>query len=374
MKDERRNIKVVLSGGGTGGHIFPALAIAERIKKELPSAQFLFIGAKGKMEMQKVPAAGYEIVGLPIAGFQRGKILKNVLLPLKLIFSLLKAFFVLLRFKPDCVIGTGGYASAPTMKVASWMNIPVYIQEQNSYPGITNKIMKNSARRIFVAYPRLDRFFPSEKIVLTGNPIRNIFYDLDKEKIRISLREKYGLKKNQPLIFITGGSQGARNINQAIFKDLKQLYNDDIAIIWQTGQSYYQDLGVEVEKLRLNKIFVEPFINNMHEVYCASDLVIARAGALTISELMALGCACVFVPLPHAAENHQFKNAESLRKEDAAMIVLDKKASETLVPEVLKLIKDKERLLKFQKNISKFARQDSDGIIVRNILSDLKFK
>lgn len=367
----KKELRILLSGGGTGGHIFPALAIADRIKQENPDTVFHFVGAKGKMEMQKVAEAGYSISGLPISGFQRGQLVVNLLLPFKVLISLLKAFLIILRFRPHAVIGTGGYASGPTMKAAAWMRIPVYIQEQNSYPGVTNKLMRKAAKKIYVAYPNLDRYFPKKKIMLTGNPVRDIFTSNKVDPI--SVRKKWGIAPNAKVILVIGGSQGALSINKSIHAGLKNIYGSNTNLIWQTGPAFFKKLSSEKDTLAKDKIFVQPFIKDMHEVYAIADLVISRAGATSISELTLMQCPTLFVPLPHAAENHQYKNAKVLADHEAAMIVEDKNAKEHLVKKALQLVVDDAKLEKFRKNIRNFAYPNAVQSIVRNILADLKY-
>lgn len=358
--------RLIVSGGGTGGHIFPAIAIADAFKRRHPDAEILFVGAKGKMEMERVPKAGYPIEGLWISGFKRELSLDNLSFPFKLISSLCKAKKILKKFKPDMVVGVGGFASGPIMRKATKLHIPVVIQEQNSFPGVTNKIVAPKAARICVAYENMEKWFPKDKIVLTGNPLRNNVVSTEgkhDEGARF-----FGLDPQKPIILLVGGSQGALGINKGISAKLAMFKDVDYQMIWQTGKFYVEQAQKEVDELGLGEM-VKPvvFIDRMDLAYASADVVISRAGAMSISELSLVGKAVVFVPLPTAAEDHQTKNAMSLVEKDAAMIVKNDETSEKLIPTVFELLNDKEKICKMQENIAKFARPNAAEDIVNEL-------
>ncbi|MBQ7532770.1 MAG: undecaprenyldiphospho-muramoylpentapeptide beta-N-acetylglucosaminyltransferase [Bacteroidales bacterium] len=358
--------RLIVSGGGTGGHIFPAIAIADAFKRRHPDAEILFVGAKGKMEMERVPKAGYPIEGLWISGFKRELSLDNLSFPFKLISSLCKAKKILKKFKPDMVVGVGGFASGPIMRKATKLHIPVVIQEQNSFPGVTNKIVAPKAARICVAYENMEKWFPKDKIVLTGNPLRNNVVSTEgkhDEGARF-----FGLDPQKPIILLVGGSQGALGINKGISAKLAMFKDVDYQMIWQTGKFYVEQAQKEVDELGLGER-VKPvvFIDRMDLAYASADVVISRAGAMSISELSLVGKAVVFVPLPTAAEDHQTKNAMSLVEKDAAMIVKNDETSEKLIPTVFELLDDKEKICKMQENIAKFARPNAAEDIVNEL-------
>ena len=358
--------RLIVSGGGTGGHIFPAIAIADAFKRRHPDAEILFVGAKGKMEMERVPKAGYPIEGLWISGFKRELSLDNLSFPFKLISSLCKAKKILKKFKPDLVVGVGGFASGPIMRKATKLHIPVVIQEQNSFPGVTNKIVAPKAARICVAYENMEKWFPKDKIVLTGNPLRNNVVSTEgkhDEGARF-----FGLDPQKPIILLVGGSQGALGINKGISAKLAMFKDVDYQMIWQTGKFYVEQAQKEVDELGLGER-VKPvvFIDRMDLAYASADVVISRAGAMSISELSLVGKAVVFVPLPTAAEDHQTKNAMSLVEKDAAMIVKNDETSEKLIPTVFELLNDKEKICKMQENIAKFARPNAAEDIVNEL-------
>ena len=358
--------KIIISGGGTGGHIFPAIAIADSLKKRYPQAEILFIGAKNRMEMDRVPKAGYPIEGLWISGFKRELSLDNLSFPFKLISSMINARRILKKFRPDVVIGVGGFASGPTMKTAASMNIPIVIQEQNSYPGITNKIVAKKATKICVAYENMEQWFPKDKIVLTGNPLRNNIVPMDDR------REEgvnfFGLDPEKKTILLVGGSQGALGINRGISAQLASFKDNDYQMIWQTGKHYYEKALKEVEENGLqDRIKCTVFIDRMDLAYAAADVVISRAGAMSISELSLLNKAVVFVPLPTAAEDHQTKNAMSLVNAKAAMIVKNAETEKELLPAVFELLKDEERQNVMRDNIARFARPNAAEDIVDQI-------
>ncbi len=355
--------KYIISGGGTGGHIFPAIAIANAIKKRNPEADILFIGAKGKMEMEKVPAAGYPIEGLNIQGLQRKLCVQNLQFPFKLMNSLHNARNIIRKFKPDAVIGVGGYASGPTLRVASKKRIPCLIQEQNSYPGITNKLLAKRVHKICVAYPDMDRFFPKEKIILTGNPIRE-------ELCASSISKKQALaffnfSDKKPMILVVGGSLGARSLNNSTLKGLEKLEKAGIQLLWQCGKYYFEGLKNQTEQSE--NYMLTAFINRMDMAYAAADIVISRAGALSISELSALGKASIFVPSPNVAEDHQKKNAMVLVNKKAAIMVEDKDAEEKLIDTAIQLINNKEEINTLETNIKELAFRNAADKIAEEI-------
>ena len=358
--------KIIISGGGTGGHIFPAIAIADCLKKRFPQADILFIGAKNRMEMDRVPKAGYPIEGLWISGFKRELSLDNLSFPFKLLSSMINARRIIKRFKPDVVIGVGGFASGPTMKTASSLNIPIVIQEQNSFPGVTNKLVAKKAEKICVAYNDMDRWFPKDKIVLTGNPLRNNIKPLDDQKEEC--RKFFDLNPDKKTILLVGGSQGALGINKGISAMLESFKDNDYQMIWQTGTHYYDKAVEEIKNNGLqDRIKCTVFIDRMDMAYAAADVVISRAGAMSISELSLLRKAVVFVPLPTAAEDHQTKNAMSLVKENAALMVKNSETEKELLPAVFALMENEERQNEMKDNIAKFAKPNAAEDIVDQI-------
>lgn len=366
VKAGERSLKVILSGGGTGGHIFPAVAIANEIKKLVPQADILFVGALGKMEMEKVPAAGYKIIGVPIAGLQRKFTLANLKLPFLIIQSLLKTRKIIKDFQPDVVVGTGGYASGPLLKAATSKGIPILLQEQNSYAGITNKILSKKASKICVAYEGMEKFFPKEKILLTGNPVRQDIKDV-KER-RTEALQFFKLDSNKKTILVIGGSLGARTINESIGSGLQQLVDNNIQLIWQTGKSYYETAKTQTAKFADKNIRAFDFIARMDLAYAAADIVISRAGASSVSELCNIGMPCILVPSPNVAEDHQTKNAMALVHKDAAILVSDSEAREKLVPEAIELIINSIQQVTLSNNISKMAFYDSANVIAKEVL------
>ena len=359
-------MKVIISGGGTGGHIFPAVSIANALKEADSSIEILFVGAEGKMEMEKVPAAGYKIVGLPVAGFQRRLTLKNVTFFFKLAASMLKAGKVVKQFNPDMVVGVGGYASGPVLRVATRRNIPTIIQEQNSFPGVTNRILSQKVNKICVAYPEMERFFPESKIILTGNPIRqNLLNVVSREEAA----GYFGLDPNKKVVFVTGGSLGARSINEGMLVGYQKLNEEGVQLIWQTGKYYYEQIKSTVEENSNIKIMA--FVDRMEAAFSLADVVVSRAGASSISEIALLGKATVFVPSPNVAEDHQTKNAMALVKEDAAEMVADKNVSKDLVSKVLELLRNDGHLMQLQTNVKKFAKPDAAKHIVEEMFKIL---
>jgi UDP-N-acetylglucosamine--N-acetylmuramyl-(pentapeptide) pyrophosphoryl-undecaprenol N-acetylglucosamine transferase len=356
-------MKVIISGGGTGGHIFPAVSIANALKERDPKIDILFVGAEGKMEMEKVPAAGFEIVGLPVAGFQRRITLKNVTFFFKLAASMKKAKRIVKNFKPDVVVGVGGYASGPVLRVACQKGIPAIIQEQNSFPGVTNRFLAKKVSRICVAYPDMERFFPASKIILTGNPIRqNLVSKISREEAA----SYFGLNPDKKVVFVTGGSLGARSINEGILSGYQKLIRNDVQLIWQTGKYYYEKIASSVEENDYVKIMA--FVDRMEVAFALADVVVSRAGASSISEISILEKAAVFVPSPNVSEDHQSKNAMALVQKEAAEMVRDSEVEKELVNKVLNLLQDEERLTKLKKNVAAFAMPNAAQTIVDELL------
>lgn len=360
-------LKIILSGGGTGGHIFPAVAIANEIKKLVPHVDILFVGAMGKMEMEKVPNAGFKIIGIPIAGLQRNLItLANLKLPYLLLRSLLKTKKIIKEFMPDVVIGTGGYASGPLLRAAVNKGIPALLQEQNSYAGITNKILSKKAGKICVAYEGMEQFFPKDKILLTGNPVRQDIHDT-KLKKNEGL-DFFKLSANKKTILVIGGSLGARTINEAIGANLQKLVDQNIQLIWQTGKTYYQ-LALDQSKSYSNDaIYPLEFISRMDLAYAAANIVISRAGASSISELCNIGMPSILVPSPNVAEDHQTKNAMALVNKHAAILVKDYEARDKLIDVAVDLLNNNAHQVTLVNNISQMAFQNSANVIAMEVL------
>lgn len=354
--------RVIISGGGTGGHIFPALAIADELKRRNPSIQILFVGAIGRMEMEKIPQAGYEIIGLPIAGLQRKITWKNLLLPFKLVRSFYKVYSVIKKFNPELVIGVGGYASGPTLQMAQFLNIPTLLQEQNSYPGKTNKLLAKKAKAICVAYPGMDQFFPKNKIQLTGNPVRaNLAKDLS--PLRQEAASFFGLDLAQPTILVIGGSLGALTLNKCIHEALEDFQKQQIQVLWQCGKTYDAMLQQQGHEIPEN-IKVLPFIQSMDLAYALADVIISRAGALSVSELALVGKPSILVPSPNVAEDHQTKNALSLVNANAAILVKDIDAAETLIATCFDLITNRVQQEELARKLSALALPNATQQIV----------
>ncbi|MDT7830769.1 undecaprenyldiphospho-muramoylpentapeptide beta-N-acetylglucosaminyltransferase [Flavobacteriaceae bacterium S356] len=359
----RQSIKILISGGGTGGHIYPAIAIANEIQFRYPDAQFLFVGAKDKMEMEKIPEAGYEIKGLWISGIQRKLTLKNVLFPIKLIHSLVKANSIINKFKPDIVIGTGGFASGPTLMRANSKGIPTLIQEQNSYPGITNKYLSKKAEKICVAYDGLERFFPAEKIVKTGNPVRQDLLKVYKKKKIKEANDFFDVKKKKTTVLVLGGSLGARRINQLIEENLPLFKEQKIQLIWQCGKLYFEEYKKHNE---VKNVQVHQFLNRMDLAYAAADIIISRAGASSVSELCIVGKPTIFIPSPNVAEDHQTKNARSISDKHAA-ILLKQNELDTFPLVFETLLKDEGKQESLSLNIKELALPGATDSIVNEI-------
>ncbi len=358
--------RVIISGGGTGGHIFPAVAIANALKKLAPDTEILFVGANGRMEMEKVPAAGYPIIGLDIQGFQRNSLFKNVMLPFRLFNSVLRARSIIKDFKPDVAVGVGGYASGPLLYAASKMKIPYLIQEQNSFAGITNKWLGKDAAVICVAFAGMEKFFPAKKIIITGNPIRKEAVDIENK--RFAAAELLSLSPHKKTILLTGGSLGAGTLNKSMLAGLDKIIAADVQLIWQTGKYYYQSVLEQIKGKEHPNIKVLEFLHRMDLAYAASDLVISRAGAGTIAELCAVKKPAILVPSPNVAEDHQTKNAVALVKNDAAILIADSVAELELVNIALMLIENKGKCKELAENIGKMALPDADEIIAREVL------
>ena len=359
--------KFIISGGGTGGHIYPAVAIANELKAQFPDATFLFVGAKDKMEMQKVPQAGYKIEGLWIAGLQRKITVQNAMFPIKLASSLLKSFFILKRFKPDVVIGTGGFASGAVLKVASMLGIPTVIQEQNSYPGITNKLLAKKANSICVAYENLERFFPKDKLHFTGNPVRQDLMEVASKKEEAIAHFK--LDASNKTLLILGGSLGARRINQLIEKELDFLLQLDFQIIWQCGKHYLNEYSKYNEK---ENVQVTAFIDRMDLVYAAADVVISRSGASSVSELCIVGKPTIFIPSPNVSEDHQTKNAKAIVERGAAILIKESNLEDEFKIVFEAIVKDQGKLQNLTENIKKLAKPNATKAIVEEIKKVLK--
>ncbi len=360
--------RFIVSGGGTGGPIFPAISIAKAIKRNDPNAEILFVGAHKRMEMEKVPAAGFKIIGLPISGLQRGSILKNLMFVPKLCVSLFKCRSIINDFKPNAVIGVGGYASGPLLHMAQRMGIPTLIQEQNGFAGLTNKLLAKRAKCICVAYDGMDRFFPADKIVLTGNPVRQDF-----QNIKNNMPEAYKFfnlsqSGNTKTLLVIGGSLGARTINECIGNNLDILIRKKIQVIWQTGKYYYDRAIEEASQYNSKNIHVYAFINRMDYAYSVADAIISRAGAGTISELCLVGKPVVLVPSPNVAEDHQTKNAMALVKNNAALMVTDKEAPDKLVPQIIQLLEQDEQQVRLRINIKKMALPNADEVICNEVM------
>ena len=357
-----RKYKILISGGGTGGHIFPALSIANALRRRY-DAEILFVGADNRMEMERVPAAGYEIKGLPVAGFNRKNLFKNIGVLLKLRKSMRLARKIVKDFKPDIAIGVGGYCSGPTLKAAQKAGVPTLLQEQNSYAGVTNKLLAKRARRICVAYHGMERFFPAENIVLTGNPVRKAL--LENTMTPVEARESFGLKGDVPTLLVIGGSLGARTLNESIEAGLKRLTDAGLQVIWQTGKAFAERAVRDADNIE--GVVAVPFISDMAAAYRAATIVVSRAGAGSISELELLGKASVLVPSPNVAEDHQTKNAMALADEGAAIMVPDAEARERLVDVVTTLFKEPGRLDEMSRNIRKLALPESDERIADEV-------
>ena len=354
--------KFIFSGGGTGGHIYPAVAIANELKSRFPDAEFLFVGAKDKMEMQKVPQSGYEIRGLWIAGLQRKLTLQNAMFPIKLADSLWKSRQIIKEFKPNVVIGTGGFASGPLLQMANMLNIPTVIQEQNSFPGITNKLLSKKANKICVAYENLERFFPKDKMILTGNPVRQDLIDIESK--RAEAIEFFNLDANKKTLLVLGGSLGARRVNQLIEKELENIVSQNVQVIWQCGKLYFEDY----KKYNSGNVQVLAFIDRMDFVYAAADVIISRAGASSVSELCIVGKPVIFIPSPNVAEDHQTKNAKSIVDKNGAMMIKESELDEKFETVFKELLSNETQQRELSINIKNLALPNATKQIVEEII------
>ena len=369
-------MKYLISGGGTGGHIFPAVSIANALREADPNCEILFVGALGRMEMERVPQAGYKIIGLPVKGFDRSRPWRNIRVVIDLIRSMRQARKIVRDFRPDVGVGVGGYASGAAMKVAAKMGVPILLQEQNGFAGVTNKLLKDDAKKICVAYEGMERFFPKEKIILTGNPVRQNLTSGTKEEAIKYFNQEFGVNfsADKKTLLIIGGSLGARTINQSIIAHLNGLIDSDIQVIWQTGKNYFADCQIALEeynskfKIQNSKFICTDFVSQMPLAYALADLVISRAGASSISELCLLGKPSILVPSPNVAEDHQTHNAMALVKKDAAVLVKDVDAKDTLIATALPLIKDDKQLAALHDNILKLALPNSARLIAEEVM------
>ena len=363
----KKNLRIIISGGGTGGHIFPAVSIANAIKELQPETDILFVGAEGRMEMHRVPAAGYQIKGLPVAGFDRKNLLKNIPVLIKLFKSQLLARKIVKDFRPHAAVGVGGYASGPTLKVAGSMGIPTLLQEQNSYAGVTNKLLAKQAKKICVAYEGMERFFEKDKIILTGNPVRQGL--LNSTQSREEAIYSFGLDPSKRTILILGGSLGARTINQCLMSNLDKVKDSGVQFIWQTGKIYIEEAREAVAQAgNLPMLYVTDFISDMATAYSAADLVISRAGAGSISEFCLLQKPVILVPSPNVAEDHQTKNALALVEKNAAIYVKDADAKEKLIDKAIESVNQPQLLKNLSKNIAELAFKDSANVIAKEVI------
>lgn len=362
------NIRVIISGGGTGGHIFPAVSIANAIREKQPDAEILFVGAEGRMEMQRVPAAGYEIKGLPVAGFDRKHLWRNVSVVIKLLRSRIMARRIIKAFRPMVAVGVGGYASGPTLDVAGKMGIPTLLQEQNSYAGVTNKLLAKNARRICVAYDGMERFFPADRILFTGNPVRQNLLHITLS--RQEAAQQMGLDPAKRTVLIVGGSLGARSMNESVLQQLELIRQQtDVQFVWQTGKYYSEAIAQQLkERTCPSNLHVMDFISDMAVAYAAADLVVSRAGAGSISEFCLLGKPVILVPSPNVAEDHQTKNAMALVQKDAALYVPDAEAPDNLLPTAISTVKNSKKLQALSQNILRLARPNAASDIADEVI------
>lgn len=373
MKEGGNNIRIIISGGGTGGHVFPAIAIADALRQKLKDPEILFVGAKGRMEMERVPAAGYEIVGLPVEGFRRKLSLTNLKVILKLLKSLRMAGRILRKFSPDAVVGVGGYASGPVLRKAAGMGIPTLIQEQNSYAGVTNRLLAGKAMKICVAYEGMEKYFPAEKLVIAGNPVRDEIRKLggnvgQAQELVKEARKTFGIEPGAKVLLVLGGSLGARTINHSLRDGIGRILETDIRVIWQCGKYYHEEMKAALGPESAGKIILLDFISRMDQAYLSSDVIISRAGALTISELCHVGKPAILVPSPNVAEDHQTRNARALLEKSAALMIPDDKAGSDLVDEALALMNDDRRKKELSEQIASLAISDSAGRIAEEVI------
>lgn len=365
LKNKETIYRVIISGGGTGGHIYPAIAIANKLKERMPETEILFVGARGKMEMQKVPEAGFPIKGIWISGIQRKRSIMNLLFPFKLLISLVQSWLIIIKFRPDVAVGVGGFASGPLLWTTSLFRIPTLIQEQNSYAGITNKLLAKKANTICVAYDNMERFFPKEKIVKTGNPVREDILNIENKR---SLALKFfDLENDKKTIFVMGGSLGARMINLSVYNKINKIINEDVQLVWQIGKIYFDDYEQKMKSYDVSRIRMYDFLREMDLAYAVADVIVSRAGALSISELTIVGKPTVLVPSPNVAEDHQTQNAKALTSEDAAILVTDDEAPEKMIETALDILKDNKGMEQLSSNIKKLALLNAAEKIVDEI-------
>lgn len=364
---EKKRLKIIVSGGGTGGHIFPAISIANALKELQPDVDILFVGAEGRMEMEKVPNAGYKIVGLPVAGFQRSLSLKTFTFFIKLYRSMMKARKVIKEFKPDAVVGVGGYASGPVLKSAQKKGIPTLIQEQNSYAGVTNKLLAKKAKSICVAYEDMDRYFPADKIIMTGNPVRQDLVNLDSKKDEA--RKYFNIPEGQKVILVLGGSLGAKTLNKSLMGYMKEISEQqDTILVWQTGKLYNSDIKQELSGFDAKNVRLYDFITRMDLAFSIADLIVSRAGAGTISELCLVGKPVILIPSPNVAEDHQTKNAQALERKNAAIMITDTDSPKELVPMAFELLKNTEKSAELSANIKTLALPHAAKVIAEKVI------
>lgn len=362
--------RILIGGGGTGGHVFPAIAIADALKLLVPSVQFLFVGAVGKLEMEKVPEAGYAIEGLPVSGFHRSFTLRNITVVFRLVRSMGLSRRIIRRFDPHLAIGVGGYASGPIVKAAAKRGVPVLIQEQNSYAGVTNRLLSRWASTVCVAYENMDRYFPAEKIVLTGNPVRTELLELKKD--RGEGLETFELEKDRNVVLVTGGSLGARTLNRSVMGGLDRFGKEGLQVLWQCGSSYFEEASNAVEGSGMKNIRVLPFIARMDLAYAVADLIVSRAGAITISELCLVGKPVILIPSPNVAEDHQTRNAEALVSRQAAWMLEDREAEEQLVDKIVDLISRPEQMKDMGEHLKQLAIRDASERIAAEAMKILE--
>jgi UDP-N-acetylglucosamine--N-acetylmuramyl-(pentapeptide) pyrophosphoryl-undecaprenol N-acetylglucosamine transferase len=361
---------VLISGGGTGGHIFPAIAIANQIKEQHPHAEFLFVGAQGKMEMEKVPAAGYPIKGLWISGFNRSLSLSNLMFPFKLISSMWNARKIVKEFKPHVAVGTGGFASGPTLRVASQNGVPSLLQEQNSFPGVTNRILAAKAKKVCVAYNGMEKYFGKDKTMLTGNPVRKDMVQIEGK--RAQALAFFGLSADKQTVLIVGGSLGAQSVNKAVLAQVEDYLAQGVQLLWQTGKTNYQEISTATASYHDKGVVVKEFIYKMDLAYAAADVVISRAGAIAVSELSIVAKPTVLVPFPFAAEDHQTKNAMSLVDQNAALMVADKDVTTALFPTVKELVNNPAQMQELSKNMQPLGKPEATLQIAQEVLNLVK--
>ena len=364
--DQHRHKRIIISGGGTGGHIFPAISVANALRRIAPGIDILFVGAEGRMEMERVPAAGYRITGLPVEGFHRRLSVRNFAVLFRLIRSLSMAKKIIMEFAPDVAVGVGGYASGPILRQAGKMGVPTLIQEQNSFAGITNRLLARKASVICVAYDGMEKYFPAQKIIKTGNPVRQNLDDID--KLKDEALSFFGLKKGKQVILVLGGSLGARTINKSLSSNLQKMTDSGLQWLWQTGKYYYDSIKPDVQGEVADLITVHGFINRMDYAFAAADIIVSRAGAGTISELCLVGKPVILVPSPNVAEDHQTRNAEALTRRNAAILIRDDQALRILVDEVIRLASDPAGKEALSENIRKMADRNADTKIAEEIL------